>query len=44
MCNVKSIKKLDKSDCGIIANNSVIYCIRVQITDTKEAANKIVGK
>ena len=42
MYNVKSIKKLDKNNCDIIVNNSIIYCIHVQITDTKEAANKII--
>lgn len=42
MYNLKSIKKLDKNNCDIIANDSIIYCIHVQITNTKEAANKII--
>lgn len=40
--NVKSIKKLNRSNCEIIVNDCSVYCIHVQITNTKEAANKIL--
>lgn len=42
MYNVKSIKKLDKNNCEIIVNDCIIYCIHVQITNTREAADKII--
>jgi len=42
MYNIKSIKKLDKSNCELITNNSTIYCIHVQIIDVNKVAKNII--